>query len=452
MGRRRWTAHHPAPTPKIGPRDCGEGCRLGVGGCGPSRNPLPPRLWRGVPAGCGGRARHRGTPPAARPELAAIGPADRRGLHALALGAIAAVEADDDLLAQRLVAELGRRPRSSSDDAGTLARWAQLTVTWRTGGAVEVARPSACSPRPARREVFDQLVAVATSAAAREGADVVSRAGCSPPRRPPPPPPAEAPTDVVAHLVRADAALKGMADAPSDDDLAEAARALGDAGVTGLAAAARAARGRLAATQGHRDQAIAHLAAAAEDHLRSGRHRAASSLVGDLDGFGHVGRRAAAALGAAPLTAREREIACLAADGHTAQAIAQRLVISLRTVETHLAHVYAKLAVSGRREMERRAEELGSAGPDEGAPPGRRHRCPTTGRGPRPSRAMWRCRARSAETRESARRLEAVDPNHAAYPPQLIPATSPATSATLREVPATYPDAFTRGTATPSTE
>ncbi len=325
--------------------------------------PSPPRLWRGVPAGCGGRARHRGTPPAARPELAAIGPADRRGLHALALGAIAAVEADDDLLAQRLVAELGRRPRSSSDDAGTLARWAQLTVTWRTGGAVEVARPlgvlAATGPP---WTMVDQLVAAAASAAAREAADVVSARRVLAAAEAASAPAGRGPTDVVAHLVRADAALKGMADAPSDDDLAEAARALGDAGVTGLAAAARAARGRLAATQGHRDQAIAHLAAAAEDHLRSGRHRAASSLVGDLAGLGQAGRRAAAALGAAPLTAREREIACLAADGHTAQAIAERLVISRRTVETHLAHVYAKLAVSGRREMERRAEELGLRG------------------------------------------------------------------------------------------
>jgi DNA-binding CsgD family transcriptional regulator len=299
---------------------------------------------------------------ATRADLAAIGPADRRGLHALAISAIAAVDADDDVLAQRLIAELRRRPLGASD-GGPLARWAQLTLTGRTGGAVEVARPlgllAAASPP---WTMVEQLVAAAASAAAREAADEVSALEVLASAEAAPTLAGRGPTDVVARLVRADAALMGLADAPSDDDLAEAARALGDAGVTGLAAAARAARGRLAAAQGHRDEAIAHLAAAAEDHLRSGRRRAASSVIGDLTGLGQAGRRAAAALGAAPLTAREREIACLAADGHTAQAIADRLVISRRTVETHLAHVYAKLAVSGRREMERRAEELGLRG------------------------------------------------------------------------------------------
>lgn len=52
--------------------------------------------------------------------------------------------------------------------------------------------------------------------------------------------------------------------------------------------------------------------------------------------------------GDAALTAREREIASLVAGGRTAKQIAETLVISERTVETHTAAVYRKLGVSGR--------------------------------------------------------------------------------------------------------
>jgi len=57
-------------------------------------------------------------------------------------------------------------------------------------------------------------------------------------------------------------------------------------------------------------------------------------------------------LGAArTLTARERDVAALAAAGLADRAIAQRLGVSVRTVQTHLAHVYAKTHTSGRREL-----------------------------------------------------------------------------------------------------
>jgi DNA-binding CsgD family transcriptional regulator len=51
------------------------------------------------------------------------------------------------------------------------------------------------------------------------------------------------------------------------------------------------------------------------------------------------------------LTAREREVAGLAARGLTDAEIADRLSLSRRTVETHLYRVYAKLGVSGRRDL-----------------------------------------------------------------------------------------------------
>ena len=49
-----------------------------------------------------------------------------------------------------------------------------------------------------------------------------------------------------------------------------------------------------------------------------------------------------------PLTGREHEIALLARSGLTSAEIAARLVLSVRTVDTHLARVYRKLGITGR--------------------------------------------------------------------------------------------------------
>ncbi len=51
------------------------------------------------------------------------------------------------------------------------------------------------------------------------------------------------------------------------------------------------------------------------------------------------------------LTAREREVAGLAARGKSNRAIAEDLVVSVRTVENHLDRVYAKLALHSRKEL-----------------------------------------------------------------------------------------------------
>jgi DNA-binding NarL/FixJ family response regulator len=51
------------------------------------------------------------------------------------------------------------------------------------------------------------------------------------------------------------------------------------------------------------------------------------------------------------LTPREQEIAGLAARGLSSRVIAERLVISVRTVDNALQHVYGKLGLTGRAEL-----------------------------------------------------------------------------------------------------
>ena len=56
-----------------------------------------------------------------------------------------------------------------------------------------------------------------------------------------------------------------------------------------------------------------------------------------------------------PLSDREREVLSLLALGHTNQEIAQKLFISVRTAETHRAHIMQKLRLSSRAELVRHA-------------------------------------------------------------------------------------------------
>jgi two-component system, NarL family, response regulator NreC len=60
-----------------------------------------------------------------------------------------------------------------------------------------------------------------------------------------------------------------------------------------------------------------------------------------------------------PLSEREREVLRLLALGHTNQEIAKQLYISVRTAETHRAHIMQKLSLSSRAELVRYALESG---------------------------------------------------------------------------------------------
>jgi DNA-binding CsgD family transcriptional regulator len=65
------------------------------------------------------------------------------------------------------------------------------------------------------------------------------------------------------------------------------------------------------------------------------------------------------------LTATERRVAQLAIEGMTNRQIAETLFVTRKTVESHLDHVFRKLGIHARRELERAL-----TGEDELAPVG----------------------------------------------------------------------------------
>ena len=60
-----------------------------------------------------------------------------------------------------------------------------------------------------------------------------------------------------------------------------------------------------------------------------------------------------------PLSDREREVLHLLALGHTNQEIAKQLYISVRTAETHRAHIMQKLRLQTRADLVAYALEQG---------------------------------------------------------------------------------------------
>ncbi|RBY79776.1 hypothetical protein DQ238_09000 [Geodermatophilus sp. TF02-6] len=133
-------------------------------------------------------------------------------------------------------------------------------------------------------------------------------------------------------LLRAFAAQAEAAASGSGEGLDEVASEFAELGAQGLAADASAQAAEAHRDAGHRRQASAS-AACANSLARSGGGIRTPALDGIVS---------------YELTEREREVATLAAQGVKNQEIARRLVLSVRTVETHLGRVYDKLGISGR--------------------------------------------------------------------------------------------------------
>ena len=72
-----------------------------------------------------------------------------------------------------------------------------------------------------------------------------------------------------------------------------------------------------------------------------------------------MGSRTATRANAAGLTRREQEVLELLAESLSNEEIADRLVLSVRTVEHHVSSVLAKLAVASRQEAVEAARATG---------------------------------------------------------------------------------------------
>jgi DNA-binding CsgD family transcriptional regulator len=112
---------------------------------------------------------------------------------------------------------------------------------------------------------------------------------------------------------------------------------------------------------GLRNEARAALIPGMELAVDCGAQRLAERASGELRAAG--GRpRPAEAIGVEALTASERRVASLAAQGATNAEIAQELYVGLKTVETHLSHAYAKLGIAGAGARRRLEEKLTGEG------------------------------------------------------------------------------------------
>lgn len=82
---------------------------------------------------------------------------------------------------------------------------------------------------------------------------------------------------------------------------------------------------------------------------------AEGSALSTVDAIGYAqrgkGERRRPTMGWTSLTPAERDVVRLVCDGLANKEIAQRLLISPRTVQTHLTHVYTKLNLNSRVQL-----------------------------------------------------------------------------------------------------
>ena len=98
-----------------------------------------------------------------------------------------------------------------------------------------------------------------------------------------------------------------------------------------------------------------HIVTAVETLLRRQPYFSAQVSETVLEGFLRSGRQATIATAAPRLTAREREIMQLLAEGHRNKQIAQDLGISIKTVETHRTTLMRKIGIKSIVELVRYA-------------------------------------------------------------------------------------------------
>jgi DNA-binding CsgD family transcriptional regulator len=296
-------------------------------------------------------------------ELAAwvIGGPKRRALG-LACGGLAAAETGDLREAERLLGR-ARQGLDGRDWAYFFlyTRYGEAVLAWHAGRAAECSDTlaevaAALLGMDATAVSVFVLIDLAesaadahdgrTAAAAGQLEDVARAAGLAPHRG-------------LAAAAAAWTALEGGRPDVAVTRATEAVGLLSEAGWRSHLGRAHDVLGRSLAAAG-RPGAVAELDRAAVIFTECGAAWRRDRTIQALRRLGSGGRRAAAAtLGPASLTRREREVARLAARGMSAKAIAQALFVGERTVESHLSSTYAKLGVESKVDLIRRAPELG---------------------------------------------------------------------------------------------
>jgi DNA-binding CsgD family transcriptional regulator len=177
---------------------------------------------------------------------------------------------------------------------------------------------------------------------------------------------AEAMGQLQMATAMADRAAAAVALASGDPEVAyqkalASAAAADGVGIPVEAALSRTLAGRALAEAGQPQRAI-------EELERAATALDACGAVGDRDAaeqeLRRLGRRvhrrtrpgALDGTGLEALTQRERQVADLVVDRRTNPEIAEHLFLSLKTVETHLRHIFGKLEVTSRVEVARRIE------------------------------------------------------------------------------------------------
>jgi DNA-binding CsgD family transcriptional regulator len=300
---------------------------------------------------------------AARESVAWTPGGTRRRALGLTCGGLAAAEAGDISEAEHLIGR-AREAFGGRDWSWFLpyVRYSEAVLTWHAGHAAECA--DTLGEVAGRLLDMDALavsvfVLIDLAEAAADAEDEHAAAA------------AAGRLDGVARIVglaphrgiaAAAAAWTSLARRQPDAALAKATEAVGLLSGTGWRShlgRAHDVLGRSLAAAG-RAGAVAELERAAAIFAECGATWRRDRSVQALRRLGSGGRRAAAAtLGPAALTRREREVARLAARGMSAKAIAEVLFIGERTVESHLSSTYAKLGVESKLDLIRRAAELG---------------------------------------------------------------------------------------------
>jgi len=278
-------------------------------------------------------------------------------------GALSALEADDEAEAARLL-ERGRAmlgDRSFSFYLGGV-RWAEAILVWHSHGAAEcvtLLRAAASQVQDMESRPNAACVLFDLAEAAADAGDAAAAAQ------------AAEDLNAVAEFIglpgywgmaaaaSAWAAVAAGESARADAAARQAIELMSSTGWKCHIARCHYALGRSLSTDS-RAEAVASLERASEMLEECGSTWRRTRCLEALRRLGTVGRRAAAAaLGPGSLTRREREVARLAATGMSARDIAESLFVGKRTVETHLASVYAKLGVDSKLQLVRRASELG---------------------------------------------------------------------------------------------